>query len=290
MFNYIFVAYLTGEGILTQDQASDALDAAQSNRARIGLLAIESKLMEPKDVEYVNALQASKNARFGDIAVESGFISRDQFETLLRTQLKSHVILKQILVEKGYITQEKFEGALVSFQKHLNVSDEVYESLKDNEVHSYIPTIVGINPKDIVLSKFAELFLTVASRLIDSNIQIKKVEPAKNITLKHVALQCCTGDNSYTFAFGTDSTKAAVEFAKAFSKFPIQDMGADGQDCMKEFLNCASGMLITTLSNTRVMELGLEVPNYHKDKTIDKIKFVIPFSLSMGDFYITVLS
>ena len=67
-------------------------------------------------------------------------------------------------------------------------------------------------------------------------------------------------------------------------------MDEDGQDSLKEFLNCVAGMLIAEFSNAKIMELDIEVPEYGEDKKLAEETLIIPFSLPMGDFILTVFS
>lgn len=286
MFNQIFIAHLKARGLITQTQGSEALELARNTRVRIGVLAIESGLMTEEQVEDVNHLQATQNARFGDIAIAEGFVTQAQFEALLGTQPKSHTVLKQILTDERYLMPHQFEEELVNFKNCLGATDEIFAQLQDNYVPTYVTYIAGIDPADQMLSKFAEVFLNVVVRLIDHDVFVKKAVMADGI-YKHLATQQVSGGSTYTLAFGTTGERAATDFASAFCKMPIPDMGEDGQDCFKEFLNCVSGMMATELSNAGTMELDLSVPEYHHNKTVQAV--TLPFALPFGDFSITIL-
>jgi len=288
MFNQIFVSHLTEKGLLSSDQASDALNVARSTKVRIGVLAVESGLMSQDDVEKVNRLQASENARFGDLAISRGYLTAEQFNGLLSKQPKQHVILKQILADKEYLPAEKFEQGLASFKRSLGISDDAFERLQDNDVPMSVEVIAGITPDNPLLSKYAELFIATTLRLIDTDIHLKKAKTCEGCTITHYTEQSCYGDGNHLVAFGTNDKQAAITFAEKYCKFEITDMDEDGQDSLKEFLNCVSGMLVSELSNTGTMELDLKVSEYFENKEIKKGTTVIPFSLPMGDFVITI--
>jgi two-component system chemotaxis response regulator CheY len=66
-------------------------------------------------------------------------------------------------------------------------------------------------------------------------------------------------------------------------------MDEDGQDSFKEFLNCVGGLLVADLSNKDIKELEIEPPEYAADFALGQEVVVFPFSLPMGDFFLTVL-
>jgi len=289
MFNQIFVSYLIEKSVLTFDESEEVLEEVRDTRVRIGVLAVEADLMSQADVEYVNRLQSAKNARFGDIAIEEGYLTKEQFDGLLNNQPKSHVVLKQVLVDREYMASDEFEDALCDFQKSLRVSSEVYELLQDNNVEAFITHIAGIDKrKNIAFHKFAEIFITMVIRLVERDVFLHGVHEGHTSNLGHFISQKGHGDGEFKFAFGTNDTCAATEFAEAYCKFPINSMDEDAVDSLKEFLNCVCGVLIAELSNSKTMELDIDVPEYFKDKSLCEDALVLPFSLPKGEFCLTV--
>jgi CheY-like chemotaxis protein len=289
MFNQIFVPFLVKENLLTAEQAKEVLEQQRHARVRMGVLAIEEKWMSLEDVEHVNRLQASKNARFGDIAIDRGYLTKVQVESLLTKQPREHVILKQIITDKGYIPPDKFDLTLGTFKTKLGVTYDEFEKLQDKNVDAFISIIGGLGSENMVLREYIKLFVNTTIRFIDREVRINEVYKANSPVFKHVVWQKSAGDGEYTFVLATDDTRAACMFGGLYSKFPIDDMDEDGQDSFKEFLNCVGGLLVADLSNKDLKELEIEPPEYNSDYNLGQEVTILPFSLPMGDFFLTVL-
>ena len=294
MFNQIFVSYLTKKNTVSPEQAKEVLEVQKNTRIRIGVLATEEKLMTNEQVEQVNGLQSSKNMRFGDIAVEMGYLTKEQLESLLTKQPREHIILKQILGDRKYIDSEKFDLELDNFKSELRVCDYDFGKLLDNDIETYISHIAKIDGGDLILSEYAKLFIAYIIRFIDREVFVKEAcnFNIKPDTYKFAVGQNVTGDAADTLMFASGDLKAARIFAEIFAKFNFDDETCeeDTQDAVKEFLNCVSGILVSELSNSGIMELDLKVPKYYSSGELSFTgeTTVLPLSLSIGDFYVFV--
>ncbi|MCL2619206.1 MAG: hypothetical protein FWD98_09175 [Defluviitaleaceae bacterium] len=290
MFNQSFTSYLILNGILREDQSANVLKIARETRVRVGVLAVESGLLTVEDVEKINMLQSSQNAKFGDIAVGRGYMTKDQFDSLLTKQPKPHVILKQILTDKAYMSAERFEDLMRGFQASLGASDEAFARIKDNDAQAFVEFAAKVGEDNFMLNTFASLFISTVTRLVDGDILVKAAEKLDSAKLTHFFEQPGVGGgNSYKFCFGTNDEKAALWFAEKYCRFSVNDMDGDGQDSLKEFLNCVSGMMIGVLSNSGKAEIDIEVGEYSKGKDISYDALMVPFVLPAGEFYLTVL-
>ena len=294
MFNQIFVSYLTGKNTVSKEQAKEVLEVQKNTRIRIGVLAVEEKLMTPEQVEQVNGLQASKNMRFGDIAVDEGYLTKEQLGSLLTKQPREHIILKQILCDRKYIDSEKFDTALNDFKSELGVCGGEFEKLLDNDIAAYISHIGKIDCNDLILSEYTKLFTAYIIRFIDRDVFVKEAVKIniKPGIYKFAVGQNVTGGASVTLMFASDELNAAQKFAETYAKFTFDDEATreeDTQDAVKEFLNCVSGLLISELSNSGKMELDLKVPEYYPSGELSFGETVVlPLSVSAGDFYVFV--
>jgi len=292
MFNQIFVNYLAQEGRLTQAQAAEVLLVQRNTRIRIGTLAEEEKLMTPEQVEQVNRLQASQNARFGDIAIQKGYLTDWQLADLLKKQPSEHVMLKQILYDKGYMTHTQTDDAIDAFKGYLNLPEDDFISLQKNGVAAYVKHIAGVKGIDtsyLVMSEYAEMFLTLVMRLIDKDIFVKPAIKMPAGGVKLTAAQKCQGDASVTLAFSQSDEEAALKFAAAYSKLQLTAFDEDVQDSLKEFLNCVNGLVVSELSNLGKLELDIDVPEYFDELNVPENTLILPFSLSIGDFCLFLL-
>lgn len=290
MFNQIFSSYLCESGLITKAQAETALKTAQSTRARIGTMVIESGLMTAAQAERVNALQASTNARFGDIAIEQGFITADQFDEVFMKQSKTYVAFKQALCDENVLSSEKFNEALAQFKQSLGLSDEVFELLQNNDVPAFIKYIARVAESDVAECKYAEILISLVVRLITGGVHVKACIKTNKIAYKHIATQRAHGEGEYIIAIATDDTDAAVHLAQTYYKQPTDGLDEDAEDSIKEFLNCAGGILISELGNNNILDLYIDPPEYHLDAEFTKNALVVPFSLPTGDFALIILT
>ena len=292
MFNQIFVSYLAQKNVITQEQAAEILEIQDNTKIRIGVLAMEEKLMTPAQVDEVNNLQASTNARFGDIAVQKGYLTKEQLEYLLNKQPKEHFILKQILTDKQYMKAEQVDTELNGFKSELNVGGEQFDKLLEGDIETYVSCIAGIDGGSVIMKEYAKTFISLTIRFIDREFFIKKAKKARFDTSRFIVSQKAAGHAHCTFMFGAEDINSAAKFAGKFAKdtFDTSDgLNEDAQDSLKEFLNCVTGLVISDFYNDGIMELDIEAPEYSDELSIDAETLILPFSLlNAGDFYIFI--
>ena len=289
MFNQIFVPYLVEKNIITAAQAQEVLEIQKNTRIRIGVLAEEENLMTASQVNEVNNLQATQNKRFGDIAIEKGYLSKEQLESLLGKQPREHIILKQILGDKQYLDADEVDKYLRDFKVSLGVRDEVFEKLQDNDVDTFVTYIALMDNEDIIMQTFARLFINTIIRLVDREVTVDEVYPAKLDLVKVLVKQNTIGDARVTFAYSAADTITAKGLAEGFAKFGFDEFDEDAQDSMQEFLNCVSGLVISELANNGIMDLDLEPPLYYDEFSVDCDTIVLPLSISVGALNIFII-
>ena len=293
MFNHFFVSHLVSKGLLTQQQADDALEAQKGTRVKLGTLAVEEKMMTPDQAEAINRQQATQNAHFGELAVQNGFLTQDQLEFLLDIQPRDYVILKQILHDKKYMVAGSVDVALYAFKEELGLSASEFDRLLDNHVDTYISKIANINGKEQpILTVFARLFIATVIRLVDKEIMVGKAEKLSGDSTPYTILLKLKGDASNALVFSAGNVTGAIEFA---GKFAEGFMGASieatdeiARDAMKEFLNCVGGLFTTELTSKTHLNLDLEVPEFRDEFTAESEVTALPFSLNSGGFRIFI--
>lgn len=293
MFNHFFVSHLVSKGLLTQQQADDALEAQKGTRVKLGTLAVEEKMMTPDQAEAINRQQATQNAHFGELAVQNGFLTQDQLEFLLDIQPRDYVILKQILHDKKYMVAGSVDVALYAFKEELGLSASEFDRLLDNHVDTYISKIANINGKEQpILTVFARLFIATVIRLVDKEIMVGKAEKLSGDSTPYTILLKLKGDASNALVFSAGNVTGAIEFA---GKFAEGFMGASieatdeiARDAMKEFLNCVGGLFTTELTSKTHLNLDLEVPEFRDEFTAVSEVTALPFSLNSGGFRIFI--
>ena len=294
MFNHIFVSHLVGKGVLTQQQAADALEAQKDAKIMIGTLAVEEKMLTPEQAEIINRQQATQNARFGDLAIQNGFLTQEQLDFLLDTQPRDYIILKQILHDKKYAAAETMDAALEAFRDELGLSEADFGRLLNNHVDTYITKIANIDGKQYpILTVFARLFITTVIRLVDKEIMLGKAEMVLDGAVPYSISIKLKGDATNSLVFSAGDTSGAIEFAE---KFAVGFMGAAieatdeiARDAMKEFLNCVGGLFTTELTSKTHLNLDIEVPVFLNEFPVENEVVAIPFSLNEGGFKIFIM-
>jgi CheY-specific phosphatase CheX len=292
MFNQIFVDYLTQKNTIAPEQAREVLAIQNNTKIRIGVLAIEEKLMTLGQVDEVNRLQAAKNARFGDIAVEKGYLTQEQLDTLLKKQPREHIILKQVICDKQYMEPGQFDTALNDFKSELGVDNGQFENLTDNDIDTYLSCIAGLDSGDVLMWEYARIFIATTIRCVDREFFVKKAGKNPFTTSRFVFGQDVKGDADAKLIISAEDSDSATKFAEKFSKDvfePSDELDDDVKDAVKEFLNCVNGLLISELSNSGKMELDLEIPEYYDKLSVDPETVIFPFSLlDIGEFDIFI--
>jgi len=97
-----FLVHLVRSGVLTAEQAIDAIDAQLRSMKPLGKLALESRMMTVREVMTVLERQAEvPDIMFGETAVELGFLTQDKVAALLATQRRQRLSLDQVLINMG---------------------------------------------------------------------------------------------------------------------------------------------------------------------------------------------
>lgn len=100
---------LVQEGVLTQDQLSEALREQQNNHFRLGEVCLDKGWITP---EQLYQMIPSQNLGLGELLVFLNYIRLDQLRVALAQQRRFGRKLGEILVWKEWITQEELETIL----------------------------------------------------------------------------------------------------------------------------------------------------------------------------------
>ena len=293
MFNHIFVSHLESKGLLTSQQAIDALAAQKDAKIRIGALAVEEKMISPEQAETINRQQASQNAHFGELAIRNGFLTQEQLDYLLDKQPRDYLIIKQILHDKNYMSAETAEASLDEFKEELGFSNADFERLLNNHVDTYITKIAEINGKEYpILTVFARTFIATVIRLVDKEIMLCKAEKLSNVSVPYTISMKLKGDASNALVFSAGDVSGAMEFAGKFAEgfmgATIEATDEIARDAMKEFLNCVGGLFTTELTSKTHLKLDIEVPEFLEEYRVESEVVALPFSLMSGGFRILI--
>jgi len=293
VFSQFFISHLEKQGVITSQQAVDALTLQKDTKVRIGTLAVEEGMLTPEQAEIINRQQATANAHFGELALQNGFLTQEQLDSLLDKQPRDYVILKQILHDMAYAPAEVVDAALSAFREELGFSDAEFERLLDNHVDTYISKVAGIDVKaNPILTVFTRLFIKTAIRLVDKEIMVGKAVKLSGESVPYTISIKLKGDDTSAMVFSAGSIPGALEFAGKFAEgfmgITIEATVDIAWDAMKEFLNCVGGLFTTELTSKTHLKLDIEVPEYFDAYPVETETIALPFSLTTGGFKVFI--
>jgi two-component system chemotaxis sensor kinase CheA len=115
--------FLVTRGVLTAEQALDALNRHRARRPLLGCLAVELGLMSVDQLfEVVN--QMGDDVRFGTIAVRLGYLSSTDLGQLLLLQEQRTPPLHECLVEDAFLDRERLNAELAAYRANAAVSTD----------------------------------------------------------------------------------------------------------------------------------------------------------------------
>ncbi len=284
MYNKYFGNYLLKKQIISPEQLKEVLRAQESTRVKLGVLAIESGLMNASQVKRIHQEQMTKDMRFGDIAVGAGYMTESQLLELLKKQRESHVLLGQILVDQEILSYESYERLLEKYKKDSGFTERELEILKSNNTDQIVGMMLENleKPNEGVFKEYIELFIRNIVRFIDSEVIIEKPYVTDNYSYDYFAFQKIIGEHDILTGILTDEA-SAVKFAAIYAEEPIETMDALAKDSLGEFMNCQNGLFISNLYHKSV-KCDLE-PQMISHDGILKAKnqlIIVPCQLNFG--------
>jgi hypothetical protein len=113
-----FGEYLLYEGKIDAYELNMALDFQKQKHLTIGVLAVQEKFLDHRQLYVVLDCQRFRGKGFfGELAMELGFLSQVDVDTLLEMQDESHIRISEVLILLGAVTREDMEKALKEFDE-----------------------------------------------------------------------------------------------------------------------------------------------------------------------------
>ncbi len=110
-----FLEYLTGQGVLSDQQVLSALDRQRELTSPIGRIALQTRTLTMKQVNATLSSQLGSELRFGEQAIALGFMDRTDLEFLLTQQDQMRPKIGQVLIEMGIASGEEIDRLRVQF-------------------------------------------------------------------------------------------------------------------------------------------------------------------------------
>ena len=251
MFEAYFGKYLENQGIITNEQYREVIDAGQNSKVKLGLLAVAEGFMSEEEAEEVNDAQHRLDKRFGDIAVSRGYLTDSQVDILLKKQGDSYLLFVQNMVERKILTLEQIQQYVKEYKRTEKLSDLDVAAIKSGDVDKIIPVLlrdVDISP---VIKDYIALTARNIARFIDRQFRIDSVKIVDKVSAPYAAAQVLDGDYKIFTGFFSEGESLKL-IAEAYAKEEFEEVDLDVIDATCEFLNCNNGLFATKLSNEYV--------------------------------------
>jgi len=121
-YSEAFLFYLVSRKIISKNFALQALDLQKDRTPQIGRLALDSGLMNMKEIFSTLREQADSEMRFGQQAIKLGYITDANLQDLLESQVNARPGIGGILVETGALDEEVLDTLRESF---LDISSSI---------------------------------------------------------------------------------------------------------------------------------------------------------------------
>ncbi len=289
MLDRLMGNFLVEQGYITRTQLIEAYKLQESNRAKLGVIAVAEKLMNIAQAEQVNTLQSSMDKKFGDIAVEKGYLTQTQVERLLGLQGNSYLAFLQAVVDLGFISMEKLDKAEDEYQKLHGFTESDMAALKTGDVEQAVP--IFLNSDDPIYKGMFSMGVKNMYRLVDAHVYIGKAYTARVIKDEVLGYQAFHGDQQAVVAISgkyEDVRKMAI----AYTKEEFIETREDALDAVCELINCINGLYATEKSKEDT-RLELDPPNFNVSfaEALSEEMTVLPVYICGGEVkYIIAVS
>lgn len=278
MFGLYFGKYLVDQNVITQGECNSIIEKQKSARVKLGLLAVETKLMTQAQADEVNTLQTLMDKRFGDIAVSKGYLTDEQVGQLLKKQGDAYLQFVQTVTEEGLMDMSQLNQHMDAYKKATGYSDEEFEDLKSSDLDRVVPLFSkGIQG---LLNDYVSLMVRNLNRFIDTEIRLENLYEATEIDVNKAACQSMFGDHEIFVSF-VGSKEGLVHIGSQFAKEDFSEVDEDVLDSVCEFINTTNGLFASSLSVADV-EVDMHPPMMAMDvKAIQSNKlYILPIFLS----------
>ncbi len=289
MLDRLIGAYLVEQGVLTKSQLVQVYSKQESDRAKLGVIAVAEKMMTIAQAEQVNMLQSSMDKRFGDIAVEKGYLTDIQVQRLLGLQGNTYLTFLQSVVDMGFQTMEQLESIEADYQKANGFTESDMAALKTGDVEKAVP--IFLNSDDPVFGGMFAMGIKNMYRLVDNHVYVGKAYTSRALKDEVLGYQKFHGDQQAVVAISgkyEDVRKMAI----AYTKEEFIETREDALDAVCELINCINGLYASEQSRND-SKIELEPPNFSVNfaQASSDEMIVMPVYISGGEVkYIIAVS
>lgn len=292
MFLMYYGNFLLNKGYISKEKFKEIIDAVENSRPKIGVIALHLGYLKPEDIEKITLEQQRQNKKFGEIAVELGLLTKEQLDTILSQQPREFLTLSQVLIDKGIFTYEELEKTLNEFKEENQLSDDVLEYLRSDNVKKIIEKFVS---KEIALGQeiieYLTVFVNSFIRFITRNVMIQSDELPNISNPLKISYQKVKGDINLDTYFIIPDEVSAKEFTRKYAKVPEELVDEILDDSITEYLNLVNGLAIVNFSEMGV-NCELEPPlliNSINETMLNEDHLLSKIETDFGNMHILII-
>lgn len=278
MFGLYFGKYLVNQNVITKEECDNVIEKQKSARVKLGLLAVETKLMTQAQADEVNTLQTLMDKRFGDIAMTKGYLTEEQVGELLKKQGDAYLQFVQTITEEGLMDMNQLNKHLEDFKNACGYTEEELEDLKSSDLDRVVPLF---SKEAHGLTKdYLALMVRNLNRFIDTEIRMEELYISDEMKVDKAACQGMFGDHDLFVGF-VGEQDGLVHIGSQFAKEDFAEVDEDVLDSICEFINTTNGLFASSLSEQGI-DIDMHPPMMAMDvQTIRSNKlYVLPIFLS----------
>lgn len=278
MFGLYFGKYLVDQNVITKEECDSIIEKQKNARVKLGLLAVETKLMTQAQADEVNTLQTLMDKRFGDIAVSKGYLTDEQVGQLLKKQGDAYLQFVQTITEEGFMDMNQLNTYLDDFKKVNGYSEEEFEDLKSSDLDRVVPLFA--KQAQGLVKDYVSLMVRNLNRFIDTEIRMEELYVKDEISIDKAASQGMFGDHELFVGF-VGEQDGLIHIGSQFAKEDFPEVDEDVLDSICEFINTTNGLFASSLSQKEI-DMDMHPPMMTmeaKSLRSDKL-YILPIFLS----------
>lgn len=268
MFSQFFGHYLLSKEKISKEQYNSCMKYIMANRVKLGLIAENENLLTKEQAEELNRMQMTTDKRFGDLAIEKGYLTDSDVRFLLSKQGSPYLIFIQALIENNCMTNEEISSNIEQYKKDENISDEIFNAIKDGNIEALLPAFIDSDNKKYL--QLVGLALRNIIRFVNTYLRIEPGYVVTSHSPKYAAIQKTNGDYDGFLGFSCDDD-SILTLAEGYAKESFNSVDEDALDSVAEFTNCINGLYAAELSY-KDTSIDMLPPEFLFDKTIENIK------------------
>lgn len=285
MVERIIGNFFVESGKITKEQLERVLRRQDTERVRLGVIAVAEGMMTAEQAEAVNRMQAVMDKRFGDIAVERSYLTDEQMDKLLRMQGSAYLMFVQKILDENLMDINAINQTIDHFQMAHGFSSMDMEDLKSNDVDRIVPLFIPEEAEEC--TDIMTIAIRAIIRFVDRNVYLKKAKlvDVDEVLEKKFVKQSLVGKNGVVDGF-YESTGALLELASKFGHEEFEELDEDALDSAGEMLNCINGLFASAESRAgNFMELMPPEYCVMEDEIADESVWAIPVYIGGKEMY-----